>query len=69
MGSPNGFAWHQQGDDVDITHHGRHAVMLRGDRARGFLIEVESGDAQLLMAQLTGNYKRGNERSIRPRNR
>ncbi len=44
--------------------------MLRGARASEFLDEVETGDPQLLMARLTGNYKRGNEHTARrhPRN-
>ena len=58
------------GGDVVILHHGRTAATLRGARATDFLARVESEDAQLLMATLTGNYRRGNERSARqhPRN-
>ena len=50
-----------------ITHHGRPATTLRGRRAADFLQDVESGDPQELMARLTGNYKRGNERPDRRR--
>lgn len=59
-----------RGDDVVIRHHGVTATVLRGARAKDFLAEAESGDAQLLMARLTGNYRRGNERTARqhPRN-
>ena len=69
-GRPEGFAYEQRGDDVVITHHGRRATTLRGDRAIAFLADVQSGDAQDLMARLTGNYRRGNERAARrhPRN-
>jgi hypothetical protein len=69
-GRPEGFAWEQRGDDVVITHHGRRATTLRGDRAAAFLGDVRRGDAQELMARLTGNYRRGNERTARqhPRN-
>jgi hypothetical protein len=56
---------------VVITHHGRPATTLRGDRAARFLAEVEGGDPQEVMARWTGNYRRGNERTARnhPRNR
>lgn len=73
MGSPSGFEWTQRKDGaVLITHHGRSATVLRGVRAREFLDEVSGGgDGQGLMARVTGNYKRGNERTARqhPRNR
>lgn len=55
---------------VDISHHGRPATVLRGERAATFvgrmrgLGEVE---AQHLMARVTGNFKRGNERRTRRR--
>lgn len=70
MPAPNGFAYSVRGTDVVITHHGRTATVLRGARAAEFLDEVDSGDAQLLMARVTGNYRRGNERTARqhPRN-
>lgn len=70
MGSPNGFEYTVRGDEVVIRHHGTTATVLRGARAADFLDQVVSGDAQLLMARLTGNYRRGNERNARqhPRN-
>lgn len=60
--------------DVEILRNGRVASTLRGNDAADFLSEVEAsdeGDAQQLMARVTGNYKRGNERlaSQHPRNR
>jgi hypothetical protein len=47
---------------------------LRGAAARDFLAEIDSvsfAQQQQLMARLTGNYKRGNERraASHPRNR
>lgn len=48
-----------------ISHHGKKATVLRGKRAQDFLDDVERGDPQELMARLTGNYKRGNERLAR----
>lgn len=71
MPAPQGFEYHLRGTDVVITHHGRKATVLRGRRAADFLADVEQGDGQELMARLTGNYRRGNERDARrhPRNR
>ncbi|MET1058395.1 MAG: hypothetical protein ABWX84_02280 [Nocardioides sp.] len=72
MGTAEGFAYVvRDSGDVLITHHGRRAAVLRGQRAAEFVAEVEGGDAQGVMARWTGNYKRGNERMARhhPRNR
>ncbi|MEV6400424.1 hypothetical protein AB0M39_37540 [Streptomyces sp. NPDC051907] len=72
MAKPFGFSFEQRGDgSVVITHRGRAAGVLRGSRAAKFLAEVESGDAQLVMARWTGAYKFGNERMAKnhPRNR
>lgn len=69
--APLGFAYEVRGADVVISHQGRHVTTLRGGAARRFLAAVDDGDAQELMARVTGNYKRGNERVARnhPRNR
>lgn len=70
-----GFAFvKRQNGDVEITHHGRIASTLRGEAARSFLGRAEGathGPVQQLMARITGNYKRGNERTAKnhPRNR
>ncbi|WP_420453181.1 hypothetical protein [Ilumatobacter sp.] len=72
MGEAGGFEWERRKNgDVVITHHGRRATVLRGRRAAEFLDDVGAGDDQDLMARLTGNYKRGNERDAgrHPRNR
>lgn len=72
MAKPGGFEWTENnGGEVVITHNGRNATTLRGERADVFLAEVSEGDPQELMARLTGNYKRGNERQAKnhPRNR
>lgn len=70
MPGPNGFDYVVRGAEVLISHHGRPATTLRGRRAQEFLEDIESGDPQELMARLTGNYRRGNERTARnhPRN-
>ncbi|GAA3530708.1 hypothetical protein GCM10022234_29910 [Aeromicrobium panaciterrae] len=62
MKRPSGFAWVVRGKEVVISHHGREATVLRGAKAITFVQDAESGDEQLLMARLTGNYKHGNER-------
>lgn len=56
---------------VQITHRGRVATTLRGPAAERFLVDVAEGDRQQLMARVTRNYKRGNERLAKghPRNR
>ncbi len=69
---PSGFQFEERsGGVVVITHRGKHATTLRDGRAATFLAEVAEGDAQLVMARWTGNYKRGNERMAKdhPRNR
>ena len=61
-----GFSYRQRKNgDVELLHHGRLASTLRGTDASAFLADAPdptSPDAQELMARLTGNYKRGNER-------
>lgn len=73
MGAPpEGFDWQELPDgSIRVTHHGKPATTLRGGRAAEFLADVEEDDPQELMARLTGNYKRGNERMGKnhPRNR
>jgi hypothetical protein len=60
--------------DVEILHRGRVATTLRGRDAEEFLADgpdATDDATQQLMARLTGNYKRGNERLAQqhPRNR
>jgi hypothetical protein len=74
-GSDLGFTYRvRRNKEVEILHLGRVASTLRASDAVDFLAEVETGDesdAQQLMARITGNYKRGNERLAgqHPRNR
>jgi hypothetical protein len=63
MASPTGFSFTvRKNGEVVITHHGRQAAVLRGATAERFLARIDNGDDQALMARVTGNYKRGNER-------
>lgn len=66
---PMGFTYAKVGDEVVISHHGRHATTLRGAAAQRFLADVDD-DPQQLMARVTGSYKYGNERAAKahPRN-
>lgn len=61
-GLPSGFVFTVHGERVEIRHDGRLAVTLRKAAAVKFLEDVERGDPQHVMARVTGNYKRGNER-------
>ena len=60
------FAWRSTKDGlVRISRGGRVVTTLAGRSAQRFLSRVEGADydaAQLEMARVTGNYKRGNER-------
>ena len=69
-GIPSGFEFDVIDGGVVIRHHGRKATTLRSAVADQFLADVEHGDSQELMARVTGNYKRGNERVAKnhPRN-
>jgi putative SOS response-associated peptidase YedK len=64
MPTPTGFTFvtRKNGEGV-ISHHGRVATVLRGERAATFLRAVATSDPQQVMARATGNYKRGNERA------
>ena len=74
LGEATGFAFRVRKDgDVEISHHGRQATVLRGKDASAFVARVTAcaqPEAQQLMARVTGNYWRGNERlaSRHPRN-
>jgi hypothetical protein len=70
-----GFRWRRnKRGDVEIYHRGKLAATLRGGKADRFVAHVEAGsepEAQQHMARVTGNYKRGSERTAgsHPRNR
>ena len=52
-------------DQVFISYQGRDVTTLRGAAAGRFLDRVRAADeegAQQVMARLTGDFKRGNER-------
>jgi hypothetical protein len=53
-----------------VTWHGRTVTTLKGTEAARFLariVTLQPHEAQLAMAKLTGNFKRGNERTAKTR--
>ena len=63
---PEGFAYvERKSGDVEVRHFGKLAAVLRGREAERFRTRVSRAtelERQHLMARVTGNYKRGNER-------
>ncbi len=54
---------------VFLYQDGRQVTVLRGRTARKFVTDIERAAperAEKLMARVTGNFKRGNERPGRP---
>ncbi len=69
-----GFTARVEPGGISIFYRGRKATTLRGSKASQFeqaLATRSPAELQQLMARLTGNFKRGNERVARnhPRNR
>ncbi len=59
-------------DDLEIRHHGKFATKFsrgKGAKLASQLDGAEFDKQQQLMARLTGNYKRGNERMAKKHNR
>lgn len=65
-----GFTYRVSKDGVVRIHrHGREVTVLRGKAALQFLGKAQGAAdpvVQMLCAKVTGNYKRGNERSGHP---
>jgi hypothetical protein len=74
MPAPSGFSHVVRASgEVVVRHRGRVAATLRGEAAAALLAELEGADdaaAQEVLARVTGNYRRGNERTAarHPRN-
>ena len=74
MSSDLGFTFRAtKNGEVFVYHRGKLATTLRGDAAAEFLTDIDGADAdeqQQIMARITGNYRRGNERLAKnhPRN-
>ncbi|MEN9562553.1 MAG: hypothetical protein RIR73_797 [Chloroflexota bacterium] len=60
------FTYRQNKDGkVFLYWHGKQVKILKGQEAQAFLNKIAALDhkaSQLVMAKLTGNFKRGNER-------
>ena len=55
---------------VFISYEGKQVTTLSGKKADAFIAKIqiaESKDAQLIMAKVTGNFKRGNEKLFKTR--
>ena len=51
---------------VFISWYGKQVTILNGSKAEAFISDItkaEGKDAQLIMAKITGNFKRGNEKN------
>ena len=64
-----GFVYRKvKSGDVFIHHRGLLAATLRGEKAASFISKITASDfaeQQQIMARVTANYKRGNEKSSR----
>ena len=50
---------------VFISYEGKQVTILSGSKAEKFITDIAEADrkdAQLIMAKVTGNFKRGNEK-------
>ena len=60
------FGWRASGEDkLLITYEGKQIMVLRGSEAAKAIRRLEQAEEeqqQLILAKLTGNFKRGNER-------
>ena len=55
---------------VFISYEGKQVTTLSGGKAEKFITDIEGADgkdAQVIMAKVTGNFKRGNEKLIKGR--
>ncbi|PMC36067.1 hypothetical protein CJ195_17640 [Bacillus sp. UMB0899] len=54
---------------IFLEYYGRHVKILKGKEAEKFLRKVNQAenekDVQLVMAKITGNFKRGNEKEAK----
>lgn len=61
------FAWQQRKDgSVAVSHGGRVVSVIAGreaERLAAKLATASEQDVQLALAKITGNFKRGNERT------
>lgn len=68
-GADLGFSHSAGQDKLFIYYHGRCVMILKGSKAQaaiGRLSGADEAESQLILARLTGNFKRGNERPAQP---
>lgn len=68
---PFSFRTYKNGS-VSVFYKEREVTILKGKNAENFLSKVESAEdleAQMVMAKITGNFKRGNERQAKIKGR
>ncbi len=66
--SSNPYTWQELKGEIKISWKGKVVTVLRKDSAVRFLERISNAtieEAQLIMAKVTGNFKRGNERAPR----
>ncbi len=65
------LSWVSRADGaIVIRYHAAPVTLLRGRTAERFVTRISAADhatAQQLMARVTGNFKRGNERTAKRR--
>jgi len=57
---------------VFISYYGKQIAVLSGRKASEFISKIEGSEhkeAQLIMAKVTGNFKRGNEKVAKQKDR
>jgi len=57
---------------VFISYEGKRVTILNGSKAEKFIADIASADGkevQLIMAKVTGNFKRGNEKLFKKQGR
>ncbi|MFW9919947.1 MAG: hypothetical protein ACFFED_10125 [Candidatus Thorarchaeota archaeon] len=62
------YSWKLVEDAVHIFWRGQRVTTLKKEKVEAFLTRISIAsekEAQLVMAKITGNFKRGNERSGR----
>ncbi len=64
---PFSFRTYKNGN-ISVFYYEREVTILKGKNAEHFLSKIENADdsqAQMIMAKITGNFKRGNERQAK----
>lgn len=63
------FSYRQyKNGNVSVFYFDKEVTMLKGNEAQKFIVRIEGTseiEAQMMMAKITGNFKRGNEREAK----